>query len=382
VPRAFRYLTLLSLAALACALLAAPAVAGRGFFFGVNDDSMKWASSPHAVASSGSDLGVRAFRITLPWTRGKTSLDGGSLASFDRVIAGRGGQRIVLNAGWLGKSTPLNAQQRNQYCRFVRSALVRYPQIRDVVIWNEVNKSMFFRPQYTNSGRPASPALYERLLATCYDVLHGLRGRGVNVITSLSPRGNDNPHATSNVSLSPVSFIRELGRTYRASRRRRPIFDTWGQNVYPSAPSEPVGKAHPGGTISEGDYGKLIATLGRAFRGTAQPLPSAAGKVKIWYLETGFQTSIDPGKQALYSGAENVRTLLTPSAQARQLSAAIKLAYCQPAVGALFNFELADDPALSGWQSGLLWPDWTPKPSSASVAAVAKAANTGTLRCR
>ena len=46
-----------------------------------------------------------------------------------------------------------------------------------------------------------------------------------------------------------------------------------------------------------------------------------------------------------------------------QLTAALELAYCQPAVGAFFNFQLADDRSLAGWQSGLLWADWTPKPS-------------------
>jgi hypothetical protein len=375
-----RRLSLLALAFFACAVFASPALAGRGFFFGVNDDSMKWSNSPDAVAAAGNDLGVRAFRLTLPWTRGQRTLAGSNLQSFDRVVAARGTQRIVLNAGWLGANTPVTASQRVQFCGYLRGTLVRYPQIRDVVIWNEVNKSMFFRPQYTRSGKPASPGLYEKLLATCYDTLHALRGKRVNIITSVSPRGNNDPHAASNVSISPVTFIRELGRTYRASRRHKPLFDTWGQNAYGTSYTEPVAKRHAGGTISEGDYGKLLATLSAAFRGTAQRLPSAAGPVRIWYLETGFQTTVDPAKQSLYHGNENV-SVLSPRAQAQQLAAAIKLAYCQPAVQALFNFELADDSALSGWQSGLLWADWTPKPSYAAVRAVALAADAGTLRC-
>jgi hypothetical protein len=363
-----------------CAVFASPALAGRGFFFGVNDDAMKWSNSPDKVAAAGTDLGVHAFRITLPWTRGERTLAGSNLESFDRVVAARGAQRIVVNAGWLGANTPVNASQRAQICAYVRSTLLRYPQIHDVVIWNEVNKSMFFRPQYAKNGKPASPALYEKLLATCYDALHALRGRDVNVITSVSPRGNDNPRAISNVSVSPVTFIRELGRVYRASGRRKPIFDTWGQNAYGASYSEPVSRRHAGGTISEGDYGKLLANLKAAFRNTAQPLPSATGRVRIWYLETGFQTNVDGAKPGLYQGRENVN-VLSPAAQAQQLSAAIKLAYCQPAVEALFNFELADDTALSGWQSGLLWADWTPKPSYATVRDVALAANAGTLRC-
>lgn len=341
---------------------------------------MKWSNSPEQVAAAGTDLGVRAFRMTLPWTRGERTLAGSNLESFDRVIAARGDQRIVLNAGWLGANTPVSASQRAQFCGYVRSTLDRYPQIHDVVIWNEVNKKMFFRPQFTRDGKPASPALYEKLLATCYDALHALRGGDVNVITSVSPRGNDNPRAISNVSLSPVTFIRELGRAYRASGRRKPIFDTWGQNAYGASSSEPVSKRHAGGTISQGDYGKLLATIKAAFRRTAQPLPSATGRVRIWYLETGFQTSVDGAMPGLYQGRENVN-VLSPVAQAQQLSAAIELAYCQPAVEALFNFELADDPALAGWQSGLLWANWTPKPSYATVRDVALAANAGTLPC-
>ena len=341
---------------------------------------MKWSDAPAQVASVGTDVGVRAFRITLPWTRGTRRLAGVNLQSFDRLVAGRGTQRIVVNAGWLGGNTPVNATQRVQFCGYVRSVLVRYPQIRDVVIWNEVNKSMFFRPQYTKKGKPFAPALYEKLLATCYDTLHRLRGNRVNVITSVSPRGHNNPRAVSNMSLSPVTFIRELGRVYRASHRRKPIFDTWGQNVYGTTSSEAPSKRHTGGTISQGDYGKLLTTLKAAFRRTAQPLPSATGRVRIWYLETGFQTGVDGSKLGLYNGRENV-DVLSPDAQARQLTAAIRLAYCQPAVQALFNFQLADDPALSGWQSGLLWADWTPKPSYAPVQEVVRAADAGTLRC-
>jgi hypothetical protein len=217
------------------------------------------------------------------------------------VNAARGDWRIVLNAGWLGANTPVNAGQRAQFCGYVRSTLVRNPQIHDVVIWNEA--------------------------------------------TSVLPRGNDNPRAISNVSLSPVTFIGELGRAYRVSGRRKPIFDTWGQNVYGASSLEPVSKRHAGGTISQGDYGKLLATIKAAFRRTGQLLPSANGRVRIWYLETGFQTGVDGAAPGLYQGEGNV-PVLSPVAQARQLSAAIKLAYCQPAVEALFNFQLADDPAL------------------------------------
>src|SRR5205814_9324240 len=59
--------------------------------------------------------------------------------------------------------------------------------------------------------------------------------------------------------------------------------------------------------------------------------------------------------------------------QATQLADALTLAYCQPYVSAFFNFHLADEQNLAGWQSGVLWPDWTPKPSySALRSAIAR----------
>ena len=95
-------------------------------------------------------------------------------------------------------------------------------------------------------------------------------------------------------------------------------------------------------------------------------------------MEQGFQTAVPEDKRALYSGAETERLALAPVAgrstastepapdQATQLADAVRLASCQPAVGAIFNFELADEPDLSGWQSGVLWADRTPKPSYAA----------------
>ena len=82
---------------------------------------------------------------------------------------------------------------------------------------------------------------------------------------------------------------------------------------------------------------------------------------------------------ALYHGTENAAKTLPPVSrnvdpahpaddspapdQGTQLADALRLAYCQPGVGAFFNFMLADEPDLGGWQSGVLYPDWSRKPS-------------------
>src|SRR5207237_7743668 len=96
--------------------------------------------------------------------------------------------------------------------------------------------------------------------------------------------------------------------------------------------------------------------------------------------EQGFQSTVGQFKSGLYNGRETdhfVLPALTASTgaalngpapdQASQISDAVRLAYCQPAVGAIFNFELADESDLAGWQSGVLFPDLTPKPSYAAL---------------
>jgi hypothetical protein len=263
-----------------------------------------------------------------------------------------------------------------------------------VVIWNEPNTSRFWRPQFAPDGTSLAPASYEALLARCWDALHAVRP-GVNLIAASSPRGNDKPSASSNVSHSPVNFYRKLGEAYRTSGRRLPILDTVGHNPYPTTNAERPWTRHPNSTtIAEGDYDKLMSVLQEAFGNTAQPLPGQ-GRVSIWYMEQGFQTAVDPAKSSLYHGTETDRHVLPPwiarSAagtfedlapdQATQLRDALEVAYCQPAVGAFFNFELADEAGLAGWQSGLLWADLTPKPSYQPFKAAVRAVLSGHVDC-
>ncbi len=79
-------------------------------------------------------------------------------------------------------------------------------------------------------------------------------------------------------------------------------------------------------------------------------------------MEDGFQTRLTTARH-LYTGSETDKYAITEDKQADAVGAAIRLAYCQPFVGAWFNFELRDETSLAGWQSGLLRADWSAKPS-------------------
>lgn len=384
-----RNLRALSTCALLACVLAGASRAAPGLLVGMDDDTLKWAdkAGSNTTIAHARNLGIRAVRVTVPWHPGQTVLSVDERIPVDQMILTTWAAhfRVVLAVYGRAAEAPQTAADRNGYCTFVASLLRRYPGVVDVVIWNEANSGRFWRPQFDGGGNSVGPAQYEALLADCYDILHRVRP-GVNVIVGSAPRGNDNP-AAALPSHSPVEFYKKLGDAYRASGRRAPIFDTVGHNPYPMTNSERPWAKHGGGTISEGDYDKLMSTLTEAFDGTGQPVPGQR-RVAIWYMEQGFQTAVDPAKAALYRGVENIKDALPPwlsrtvaasseqgpaPDQGTQITDALRVAYCQPAVAAFFNFEIADEPSLGGWQSGLLWVDGTPKPSYDAFRAATRA---------
>jgi hypothetical protein len=380
-----RIVRLAAVLAVLCIVPAARTASGPAFFVGFTEDLPKEVGAKAVRPAAG--LGARALRLTLTWRPGEAQLSADDRVKLGRAIGAARAMRVVLAVyADAGSKAPQDAASRSAYCRYVRKVLTRFPSVRDVAVWNEPNKNMFWSPQ------AGAPAAYEALLARCYDVLHAAFPR-VNVIgLQLAHAGNDN-----SVSTSPVQFIRAVGDAYRASGRAKAILDTVGHHPYPVTNDERPWRRHIGnGTIAEGDWNKLMYSLWRAFSGTAQPIPGQGG-VSIWYLEDGFQTAVDSDKAAPYTGTENVAVVPAwaggePDAppppelsaapdQGTQVLDAIRLAYCQPHVGAFFNFLLADEPRLEGWQSGALRADRSRKPSYAEFAQAIAETNDGTVPC-
>jgi hypothetical protein len=358
---------LLVIAACAALCLPASAAAGRDLLLGIDDDMGKWAgNSP--VAGAIADLGATVQRITVIWIPGENDISGIEAQNVQSAIDRAPGARTVLAVyGRRATDAPQTSAARTEFCTFVRSLLAHYPSIRDVVIWNEVNRAEFWWPQQ------GAPAAYGALLGRCYDVLHAFRP-GVNVIDSTAARG-DARGADAGL------FIGALGQAYRASRRSSPIVDTFGHNPYPAYAAERPWLRHPaGGSISEGDYGALLQAYYDGFAGSPQPLPGE-GQTTVWYLEDGFQTTVDPDQASGYSGAETDPRPVSPADQATQLVDAVRLAYCEPAVGAFFNFLLVDERDRAGWQSGLLWATLQPKPAYDAFKQVAREVASGSVDC-
>jgi hypothetical protein len=395
---AVRFVTALLALAFAAGGLPPSAQPASNLIFGFNDNLPMVLGTEATSRERG--LGAQGLSFTLLWLPGKTALDAEESSQLSQAMAASIGLRVILVISTTGGKAPLDETARTQFCTYARNAVASFPSINDVVIGNEPNASFFWRPQYNSDGTSAAPAAYEALLAECYDVLHAYRP-GIDVgAPGTSPYGNDNPHAVSNISHSPTRFILDLGAAYRASGRPRRIFDTVVHHPYGNASDERPYLMHPNfGSLGEGDWNRLVSTYQATFGGTAQPVPGrcfASPCVPIWYLEIGFQTSVPPF-YASYYGTENVRTIPDISAgepaspsppagspapdQATQLRYALRLAYCQPYVEAVFNFLVRDDPNLAGYQSGLFWVDWRPKGSYEPLRQTVAELSSGSVSC-
>src|SRR5262249_19354982 len=140
------------------------------------------------------------------------------------------------------------------------------------------NQPRFWQPQFSTSGAALSGAAYEPLLAASYDALKSV-DPSINVIgIGLSPRGNDDPLAKSNVSISPVRFINDVGIAYRASGPTKPTMDQPGSPPHPNQNTAPPLKGYPWPKAGLPNLDRIKQAVWDAFNGTAQPVFAERGK--------------------------------------------------------------------------------------------------------
>jgi hypothetical protein len=362
---------------LACALGAlvlAPA-ASADIRVGVSDDHPKDPAVAPLFYDTMKDVGLTENRITLLWDSAHpTQIDNQDeiFSALDRATAD--GVKVTL-ALYPEKAKSLTDSSSNQAKFVAWSALVAraFPQVKDIIVGNEPNKSRFWQPQFLPNGKGAACAAYEPVLAASYDALKAV-DRSITVLgIGLGPRGTDNPHAPGNLSISPVRCIRDIGRAYRKSRRKKPIMDALSYHPYPNASTDKLetGYSWPNAGIPNLD--RIKQAVWDAFNGTAQPTFPEAGMprgpvrtLKLRLNEVGWQVAIPPASRNAYFGKESVVTT-DEGTQAAIYGNLIPFLACDPAVESVLFFNLVDESNLDRWQSGLLRADWTKRPSYAIV---------------
>ena len=359
--------------------------AGSGATFGVADDAGKYADDHGAgFFDMLTELGMTENRIAVFWDPADptTIVD---QAFLDRSIpnAARRGIEVILAIYPLKARGLVDTANGVQlFADYVAKVARRYPYVRKIICLNEGNQPRFHQPQFDEAGNGISGYVQEAAMAACYDALKAV-DPGINVIAfGLSPRGNDDFDAVSNVSHSPIRFLQEVGEAYRRSGRTKPIADDVSIHCYPNLNTDAPSVGYVWPKVGCVNFDRFKQAWWDAFHGTAQPLFREAGQsggpfVRIYVDEVGYQAKIASEKMGLYTGSENV-PVIDEATQGKWYAELIAMMACDPNVALLNFFHAVDETSLPAWQSGLVLPDGTRRASFGTV----KAAVLANQQCR
>ena len=399
--------------------------------FGVSDDRGKYDDDGGEwFFSELRQSGLSANKMTVNWDPEKP-LEIREKPFLDRSIPWATAQGVHLSFGiHIGKARAITGSPRaiDQFVEWLQLVARTYPQVTEFVVGNEPNLTRFWQPQFDRRGRGASGIAFASFLARSYDALKEVNPEITVVGVGLSPRGNDMPRAKSNVSTSPVRFIRDLGIGYRRLRRDKPIMDVFGFHPYPARDRDPLAKGYRWPNAGVANLDRIKQALWDAFNGTAQPIvaegpvvlpppptaeppfppipipqppllpdpppvdpvdppvpvppvlpppapeppapeppPPPAPKPLTFKLdEVGWQVTIPTRSRRAYFGRESVRPT-TERVQARIYDQLIRSVACDRSVRSLLLFGLVDEANLDRWQAGLVRADKSRRPSWATV---------------
>ncbi len=374
-PRALATLVVVATIAFASS---APVAAQPGMVVGAADDRVRTLSFVDSKAEFelAAAVGMNAMRVTALWRPG-TPPDLALYQTTSQAAALTGMRVFVSVYPESNRAVPLDDGARADFAGYAATLARAAPGLRDYIIGNEPNLNFFWLPQYNANGSSASPDAYVRLLAATYDALKSV-DPGITVIGgSVSPAGTDKPKG-ERPTHSPGNFILGMGRAYRSLGRAAPIMDWFAFHPYMARSRiSPFSRNLKTSRIALNDYGKLTSFLGRAFDGTAQ----AGSTIPIVYDEFGVQTIIPKPKQPLYTKLRHPTAgdAVPEGVQAAYYRDALRIATCQPTVAAFLFFHTVDEPDLRRWQSGLYYPDRSPKSSLAPVRDAILKARDGSL---
>jgi hypothetical protein len=323
--------------------------------------------------------GFDALNITTAWTPGQTQPDPGELQILRNVANAADRQHVqLLITAYAPKPryAPTTDAQQTQYATFMAALARDLPTVDGFAVWNEPNLNTFWLHQYDASGKDIAASAYTSLLAKTYDSLKGVSEKVKVYGGNLAPRGFEDPESPRPTH-SPTQFIKDMGASYRASGRTKPIMDVFALHPYQTRSAIPPGQPHTGTSLGLGDYDKLVALLGGAFDGTAQE----GSKLPIAYTEFGVQSLIPDSELGSYTNTDSPlgKDAVPEATQAEYYKQAFQLAACQPNVIAVYIFHLFDEADLNRWQSGPYYVDTKPKTSLDAIASAAKKARDGKL---
>jgi hypothetical protein len=366
---------------LSAAGLAVPAATSSpGMSIGIYDEGATFFDDPATTFDRYQSLHVQVLRVNLYWG-GKLGVskyrpfDGADprdasydWSLYDRVVqfAGAHGIKILFSITgtprWAngGQSSNRPPKSFNDLNKFAYAAAARYsgdyagtdgrelPAVRLWAAWNEPNNPVFLRPQFVKRGGKwviQSARDYARICNAVYSGVHATMYRGEKVACGVTaPRGNNNP-SSARPSVSPVAFL------IAAKQAGMRTFDAYAHNPYYGTPIETPTTKPPGTRSGQVPTAVTLANLDVLLK----ELGHLYGPRHLWITEYGYQTN---PPDSLFG--------VSWAAQARYLTQAFAIARKNPRIDMMLWFLVKDQPALGGWQSGLITVDGRRKPAFAA----------------
>jgi hypothetical protein len=353
----------------ACAALALAGAASADLEIGVVDDRAKTPGDLLPFFTQMNDVGLTQVRVTVLWDPA-APLIVPDQADIERMLpfAQARGVKVVL-AVYPAKprSAPTTPAAANDFAAFAALVARTFPTVKEFIVGNEPNQTRFWQPQFDSSG--GACVAFTRMLAASYDALKAVDPANRVIGVGLSPRGNDDPRAKSNISHSPVTCLRDMGAAYRGLARAKPLMDEFSFHPYPKTDKDALMKGYRWPNAGVPNLNRIKQAFWDAFKGTGQPLFAEGGRstgLKFRLDEVGWQVGVVPTAQHAYEGTENVDPT-DEASQARIYGELIRYLGCEPSVESLLFFGLTDEPDLDRWQAGLVRADGTERPAYGAV---------------
>ena len=256
------------------------------------------------------------------------------------------------------------------FARFARAVATRYgDRVDRYLLWNEPNQPGWLLPQYSCVRKrvcsPVAPHLYRSLVRAARPAIKAADPGAQVLLGELAPLGR--PGVSIRTPIAPLPFLRAMACV---NALYKPLHGGACANFKPAS-ADAFGY-HPHGIHNGperpnpnrdqaqiGDLPRLFAALDRLTRSGRIGAPGK--RFDVYLTEFGYQTS--PPDHLVG---------ITLAQQARYLQQASYVAWRQPRVRNVTQYEWRDEPvafrgrgkpSYAGWQSGLRYVDDRPKPA-------------------
>lgn len=349
--------------------------------WGVNDDAGKYEKGVGPFWTTLLGVGMTSDTITLRWDETSPTGFDGSEADFiapSLAAAQLAGVKVTLDVyprHSAALSDPANAAK---FATWVASLAKSYPYVKEFVVMNECNTSLFTNPQYAGGKNVSAPEC-GAFLAAAYDALKAVDPTIFVWGLGLSPRGNPVPTDGSDTrATNPIDWLAFLGAWYRSSGRTAPLMDGVDIHPYPIPQNLPFEAGYGDPTaFSVTNLPRVYQAFYTAFNGTGQKTVGP-GRLPVSLNEVGIQTIPSAAVAGSYTGNENAsgqgvdQTTGSESYQAGWYTKLIDFSLCDADITKVNIFKLVDESVLEGWQSGLFFAGYVPKASAAAFTAEIK----------